>query len=541
MRLLFSFFLLINCTFAQVENHNELISRENIIKNIYTLGSDEFEGRGTGETGGEKAAQYLANEFEKLKLIPLGKDSSYYQPIRMHGGKPLSGSKLVLYSGLEQKQFKLWDDYLIYYSGEQTFIPAPIELVFVGYGIIAPEYDYNDYQSVNVEGKIVVFMDGEPNSGDQLYFNGNIPTIYSYPEIKQRVALSRGAKGSILIPDIYHGSVNWEKLKRDFSFEDVSLASSVTNNLAILFNPSSAQALFSNSEYSLFDIYNLQSKGLMHSFQMNCGISFKGDFNERDFTSSNIIGMVEGSDPTLKDSYLLISAHYDHLGIGFPIAGDSIYNGVFDNASGVSAVLELARIFSKDIKPDRSVIFLLLTGEEKGLLGSIYYTNNPVKPLYKTIADINIDGIALFDEFKSIIGIGSEYSTLSEFLEQTAESNNVTITQIPEEFNNVDAFSKSDQAAFANAGIPSILIMESPDYINLSKEEGLNRFINYSENIYHTPYDDLNQKMNFDAAVQHISILLDLSLQLVQSKETPKWNNDSPYIDARLHSIAEEK
>ena len=315
----------------------------------------------------------------------------------------------------------------------------------------------------------------------------------------------------------------------------------MTNNLAILFNPSSIQALFSNSEFSLFDIYNLQSKGVMQSFQMNCGISFKGEFRERDFTSSNIVGMVKGSDSEMKDSYLIISAHYDHLGIGIPVGGDSIYNGVFDNASGVAALLELARIFSEDLKPERSIIFLLLTGEEKGLLGSIYYTNNPVKPLYKTIANINIDGIALFDKFKSIIGIGAEYSSLNNFLIDVANSDNVTITQIPEEFNNVDAFSKSDQVAFANAGIPSILIMESPDYINLSKEEGLNMFINYSENIYHTPYDDLNQKMNFDAAIQHISILLDLSNQLVQSKETPKWNNDSPFIDARLHSIAEKK
>ena len=290
-----------------------------------------------------------------------------------------------------------------------------------------------------------------------------------------------------------------------------------------------------------FDIYNLQSKGVMQSFQMNCGISFKGEFRERDFTSSNIVGMVKGSDSEMKDSYLIISAHYDHLGIGIPVGGDSIYNGVFDNASGVSALLELAKIFSEDLKPERSIIFLLLTGEEKGLLGSIYYTNNPIKPLYKTIANINIDGIALFDKFKSFIGIGAEYSSLNNFLIDVANSDNVTITQIPEEFNNVDAFSKSDQVAFANAGIPSILIMESPDYINLSKEEGLNMFINYSENIYHTPYDDLNQKMNFDAAIQHISILLDLSNQLVQSKETPKWNNDSPFIDARLHSIAEKK
>ena len=541
MKLLLILLFIINSVSAQNEKLKSLISKENVIKNIYTLGSDEFEGRGTGEIGGEKAARFLANEFKQLNLIPLGEDSSYFQPIRMHGGKPLSTSRLVLYSGMEQKEFKLWDDYLIYFSGEQTFIPAPIELVFVGYGIIAPEYDYNDYQSVNVEGKIVVFLDGEPQSKDESYFNGSKPTLYSYPEVKQRVALSRGARGSIIIPDIYHGSVDWEKLKRDFSFEDVSLASSVTNNLAILFNPSSIQALFSNSEFSLFDIYNLQSKGVMQSFQMNCGISFKGEFRERDFTSSNIVGMVKGSDSEMKDSYLIISAHYDHLGIGIPVGGDSIYNGVFDNASGVSALLELARIFSEDLKPKRSIIFLLLTGEEKGLLGSIYYTNNPIKPLYKTIANINIDGIALFDKFKSIIGIGAEYSSLNNFLIDVANSDNVTITQIPEEFNNVDAFSKSDQVAFANAGIPSILIMESPDYINLSKEEGLNMFINYSENIYHTPYDDLNQKMNFDAAIQHISILLDLSNQLVQSKETPKWNNDSPFIDARLHSIAEKK
>ena len=541
MKLLLILLFIINSVSAQNEKLKSLISKENVIKNIYTLGSDEFEGRGTGEIGGEKAARFLANEFKQLNLIPLGEDSSYFQPIRMHGGKPLSTSRLVLYSGMEQKEFKLWDDYLIYFSGEQTFIPAPIELVFIGYGIIAPEYDYNDYQSVNVEGKIVVFLDGEPQSKDESYFNGIKPTLYSYPEVKQRVALSRGARGSIIIPDIYHGSVDWEKLKRDFSFEDVSLASSVTNNLAILFNPSSIQALFSNSEFSLFDIYNLQSKGVMQSFQMNCGISFKGEFRERDFTSSNIVGMVKGSDSEMKDSYLIISAHYDHLGIGIPVGGDSIYNGVFDNASGVAALLELARIFSEDLKPERSIIFLLLTGEEKGLLGSIYYTNNPIKPLYKTIANINIDGIALFDKFKSIIGIGAEYSSLNNFLIDVANSDNVTITQIPEEFNNVDAFSKSDQVAFANAGIPSILIMESPDYINLSKEEGLNMFINYSENIYHTPYDDLNQKMNFDAAIQHISILLDLSNQLVQSKETPKWNNDSPFIDARLHSIAEKK
>ena len=534
--------LIFGCTTFQSHSQN-LISKENLIKHTFTLGSDEFEGRGNGEKGGERAAQYLANEFSKLNLKPLGNDSTYFQNIRMHGAKPLSVSELILYSGNDKKTFSLWDDYLLYTTGEQTFIPAPLELVFAGYGIIAPEYDYNDYQSVNVEGKIVVFLDGEPFSEDESYFDGEKPTLYSYADVKQRVALSRGARGSILIPNNSDRSFHWwEKLKSEFSFEDVTLAYSVTNSLALLFNPDIAGILFSNSGYSLDDIYDFQSKGYMLSFEMGSGISFRGEFKERDFIASNIIGMIKGSDPELNDTYLIISAHYDHLGIGIPVKGDSIYNGVFDNASGVSALLELARIFSeKEIKTGRSIIFLLLTGEEKGLLGSIYYTDNPVVPLYKTIANINIDGIALFDNFKSIIGVGAEFSLLTDFLDDVALENNVRVTQIPEGFRNADAFSRSDQVAFANAGIPSILVMEAPDYVSISKEDGLKKFIEYSEEIYHSPFDDLNQYMNFDAAVQHVDIIYDLCSLLADSEEMPVWKNNSPYLNARLQSIAEKR
>jgi hypothetical protein len=529
---------------ANLQNYfsQELISKENLFKHIFTLGSDEFEGRGTGEPGGEKTAQYLANEFQKMNLKPLGDDSTYFQKIRMHGGKPLASSELVLYSDDKQINLQLWEDYILYFSGEQTFIPAPVELVFAGYGIIATENDYNDYQTIDVEGKVVVFYDGEPASDNESFFNGPRLTIHSYPETKQKIALSRGAGGSILIPDYTDGFYSgWKKLKQEFSFEDVTLAYSVTNALALLFNPEKANDLFNNSIYSLQDIIEMHSNGNMKSFTMNSRISFNGDFRERDFTASNVIGMIEGSDAELKDEYIIVSAHYDHLGIGNQVNGDSIYNGVFDNAAGVSALLELARIFSSQQKPERSIIFLLLTGEEKGLLGSVYYTDNPVVPLYKTVANINIDGIALFDNFKSIIGIGAEHSTLKEFLKKAAGENNVGLTVIPEDFINYDAFSRSDQIAFANAGIPSLLITEAPDFVNLSKEEGLKKFIRYSENIYHTPFDDLNQQMNFDAAVQHIDIIYDFCHLLALSEEEPEWNSNSPYINARLRSIAEKK
>jgi len=190
-----------NSTIAQNYNSQNLISKENLIKHTLALGSDEFEGRGTGERGGNKAAQYLAMEFSKLNLKPLGDDSTYFQNIRMHGGKPLATSELILHNGDKKIKFNLWEDYLLYFSGEQTFIPAPVELVFAGYGIVAPEYDYNDYQTLYVEGKIVVFLDGEPLSEDTAFFDGERPTIHSYPDVKQRVALSRGARGSIIIPN----------------------------------------------------------------------------------------------------------------------------------------------------------------------------------------------------------------------------------------------------------------------------------------------------------------------------------------------------
>ena len=543
MMKIFLFSLLIICYANSKCQAQPVISKENLIKHTTILGSDDFGGRGNGEAGGEKAAKYLAGEFGKLNLIPLGDDTTYFQNIRMHGAKPLTSSGLVLNSGNEEKTFKLWDDYLLYSTGEQTFIPTPLELVFVGYGIIAPEYDYNDYQSVDVEGKIVVFLDGEPYSEDDSFFKGERPTIYSYPEVKQRIALSRGARGSILIPFYPENfSFYWKKLRQEFSFEDVTLASSVASNLALLFNPVSAEKLFSNSGHTLSDVYKLHNERLMVSFDMNSSLSFRGEFKERDFISQNIIGMVKGSDPELKNSYIILSAHYDHLGIGVPVKGDSIYNGVFDNAIGDAAILELARVYSENrIKPKRSVIFIFLTGEEKGLLGSTYYKDNPVVPLYKTIANINIDGIALFDNFKSIVGVGAEYSTLTEFLNEIAQKDNLKVTQIPERFKNADAFEKSDQAAFASAGIPSILVMEAPDYVNISKEEGLKKFIYYSENIYHTPFDDLTQYMNFNAAVQHVNIIYDLCNLLANSEEAPEWKNNSPYLNARLHSIAEKK
>jgi hypothetical protein len=524
---------------ALTKKTNPSFSKEALQRHIQFLGSDLFEGRGTGTMGGNLAAKYLALEFDKLKLLPPGSNETYYQYVPMHGSISLPESKLNVSDGQGTVPLVTGKDYLLYKGGEQTFIPAPVQLVFAGYGIVAPEFDYNDYQSLNAEGKIVVVLEGEPGSDDPEYFAGNKPTIYSYPESKQRIAISRGARGCLIIPSPF---INWDEQIKNFSFEDVTLAYSVTGNLSILLNPAVAGVLFKDSQYSYDEVCRMNAQNRIISFPLKTSLTFNGEFKERDFVSPNIAGIIEGSDPELKNTYIIISAHYDHLGIGPADKGDSIYNGVFDNAIGSAALLELAKAFSSlPVAPKRSILFLLLTGEEKGLLGSTYYVENPLIPLYKTIANVNIDGIALFDRFKSIIGIGSEYSDLNDYLSETAAENHVGITDIPSQFVDYESFSKSDQMEFALAGIPSILVSEGIDYEHISKEEGLKEFINYSKNIYHTPFDDLNQPMNFDAAVQHLNILYDLCYMLLQSEKVPEWYPGVPFINARLRSQAEKK
>jgi len=508
---------------------------------INILGSDFYEGRGTGTIGGNLASLYLAEEFSKLKLKPIGNDESYYQYIPMHGSKPSSSSALDLLLNDSIRRLKLYEEYLILSSGEQTFIPVPLEIVFVGYGIVAPEFDYNDYSNIDAEGKIVVFFEGEPVSNSQNYFNGISNTVYSLPEAKRRTAISRGARGSILIPNPLL-NFNWEQKILEYSFESITPAYSVTSNFSIMINPDLTDLLLKETRYTLEDILLMHSNGNMKSFPLDIKLSFKGEFQVRDFLAPNVIGLLEGSDKKLKDSYLIVSAHYDHLGIGPVINGDSIYNGVFDNAAGVSALLEIAKEFSKlEIKPKRSIVFLLTTGEENGLLGSKYYVENPVVPLYKTIANINIDGIASFDRFKSIVGVGKEYSTLEDYLELTANKLGLKLGEIPKIFNPEGSFTKSDQISFAQAGIPSMLVLDGIDYENAASEIGIQKIIEYSSRYYHTPFDDLNLPFNYDAAIQHLEVLYTLIKEIANSKDEPKWKEGTPFINTRLRSIAEKR
>jgi hypothetical protein len=520
-----------------------IISADSIRKHVEFLGHDSLQGRSTGSRGERIAAQYIASYLQKYQITPIGDQASYFQSIPMHGSFPLPESQLKIFYDDKEYLLQLGKDYLLYKSGAQTFIPQPVPLVFVGYGIIAPEFDYNDYQAIDVEGKVVVFLSGEPPSNDSLYFNGNDPTIYSYAESKRRLAISRGAIGSILIP-LPHESrhQDWQRNVQEFAFEDITLAYSVTGNLSVLMNPDAAKILFERAPFSLNQVYEMDRTGIVHSFELNMNLSFKGIFIEREFFASNVIGMYEGANRKPEDSYLIVSAHYDHLGIGQRVEGDSIYNGVLDNAIGVAVAMEIARAFSMlPQRPLHSIIFLFLTGEEKGLLGSTYYLDHPIMPLYKTIANLNIDGIAVNDQFNDVVGIGAELSTLGDYLKKVADQFNLKVAQIASQFLATESFARSDQIAFARAGVPSILISEGLDYKNMSQEQALQKVIEWYDHIYHTPFDDLNQPINYEAARQHCQLLFVFCYSLANSTTPPKWRTGTPFINERFRTIAEKR
>ncbi len=521
---------------------NVTLSRDSLARHIIILSSDSLEGRGTGSRGERLAAQYIARELEKNNIAPFGDEGSYFQSIPMHGSIPLHLSEMQLYLSNKILDLRYGTQYLLYKTGAQTFVPKPVDLVFAGYGIVAPEYDYNDYHTIDVRDKIVVFLSGEPYSDDASYFAGNEPTIYSYAESKQRIAISRGARGSMMIlnprEENYH---SWDYLVKTFSFEDVTLAYTVSSHLYLIANTSLAKIVFKNSPCSLDKVLELDRENKLVSFPMHAGLSFKGRFLERDFLSQNVLGIIPGSDKDKRDQYLLLSAHYDHLGIGPAVAGDSIYNGALDNAIGVAGLLEISRLLKAGPPPKRSVLFLFTSGEEKGLLGSTYYVDHPPVPLYKTIANINIDGLASFDETRDMIALGAEFSTFRKIITEATRNTGIFLSPVPPNVYAFESFTRSDQIAFAMAGIPSVLFMEGMDYLHHSREEGEQNWRDWMENIYHSPQDDLGQPINLAASQQHAEFIYTVIRWLADSDEAPQWHSGSIFKQARQQSKAEKR
>lgn len=503
------------------------ITPQGIRANMEYLADDLLEGRGTGTRGYQLAGNYVRARFEEMGLEPAGENGSYFQAIRFRQLKPVpERDSLVVKRPDGQVKFSFEKDYLM--AGDPAHPDASVEapMVFVGFGVTAPEAHYDDYAGVDAKGKIVVAVAGAPPT-----FPSTDRAFYSDDLVKTRNAAAHGAIGAI---GIWAGegtkNTPWKEIIRFFHQPVMNwLDEHGTPNdyipeikASAFMNDQAASALFKGSGHTFDEAMASITAAKPLSLPLLGTASLRESAKYLESTSPNIAAILRGSDPRLKDEYVVFSAHVDHVGIGDPVNGDSIYNGAVDNASGTSALLEIARAFAENSeRPKRSILFLAVTGEEAGLLGSDYFAKHPTVPISQIVTNVNMDGISLFYDFRDIVALGADHSSLDHQVRDVARHMGLEVSPdpMPEE----NFFIRSDQYSFVKQGVPALAISEGFKTVDPSLD-GRKIAVQWETTRYHTPQDDMNQPLDFNAARKCTQVILAVGYEVAQDEERPKWN-----------------
>lgn len=503
------------------------IDTESFIAYVKTLSSDEFLGRKPFTKGDTLTVNYIADEFQKIGLEP-GNGDSYFQEVPMVEITSTPSTELVFNSGDRQFRLSYLDDYVMGSQRTDPQITVPeTELVFAGFGIVAPEYQWNDYAGLDANGKTVVVMVGDPGFYDDGLFKGDTMTYYGRWTYKFQEAARQGATGVLIIHETDAASYGWNVVRSGWSGPQLTLDTP---------NGEVSRAAFegwitSAAADKLFELAG--SKGLVAQakkpgfkpvpLNVTTGVSIKNDI--RRSTSNNVLGKVSGSKHP--DEYLIYTAHWDHLGVGEPVDGDSIYNGAIDNASGIAALFELAKGFkSVATPPERSILFLAVTAEEEGLLGSAYYANNPVYPLGKTIANINIDALSPIGRTNDVAVIGLGHSDMDDYVIQAAErqGRNVVSGGNP----SAGSFFRSDHFNFAKVGVPALYTGSGSDVIGKDSTTVAQLQDEISKR-YHHVSDEYNDTWDVSGMISDIQIVFDVGYTLSRERTFPKWKSGSEF------------
>ena len=491
-------------------------------RHVEFLADDKLEGRNTGSPGHKKAAEYVAAQFERAGLKPAGVDG-YIQPVKFSTRViDEAGSSVSLTRGGVTVPLKLGEEVVI----GLRIDPAPqvqAGMVFVGYGLTIPEQGFDDFAGRDVRGKVVVHLTGAP---------AGIPGALSshYQSAGERAAnLKRlGAVGTITIPNPKQMDIPWSRsslarLAPAMSLADHSLDEAGGMKVALTMNPAFADELFEGSGHNFAEILEAANSGkpLPH-FGLLATLKAKMAVTRGVVESQNVAAVYPGSDPVLKKQYVVMSAHLDHIGVGAPINGDAIYNGAMDNASGVAALLDIAEMLREThAQPKRSILFVAVTGEEKGLLGSRYFANHPTVPGAAIVADLNSDMFLPLFPLKLLTVYGLAESTLGDDVREVGKEVGVSIQADPEPLRNV--FIRSDQYSFIRAGVPSLSMKVG--YEKGSPEEGVAK--RWLAERYHAPSDDLAQPVDKKAAGEFDAFVSKLLLRIADAPERPRWKSDS--------------
>ena len=522
-----------------VDKAAKAVSGDVIRAHIDFLASDALEGRGSGTRGGDIAARYIAAQFVRLGLKPAGDDSTYFFKVPLIGFTPhptlsLGGADLA-YPGEFVLNPMRWDSVVT--------VDAP--LVFVGYGIVAPEYGWDDYAGLDVKGKVVVVMVNDPGLHDPNIFKGRILTYYARWTYKYEEAARQGAAGVLLIHTDESATYPWGTVEGSFTGPQVRLETAPTSlQVAGWVQHDVMQKTFTAAGGDLTQAMTLAGKKGFKGFELPVQVKASVRSTMARTETFNVLGRLPGSDPTLAAEAVVLGAHYDHLGIAKPVDGDSIYNGARDNAAGVGEMLAIAEAMHRaELTGKRSILFAAFGGEESGLLGSQALIDRPFMPLANVAAMLNFDDPNLFGRTRDVAAIGADQSSLLGALQAAARLEGLQVS--------VDsgamfrgAFFRSDNFPFVRAGIPSISFQPGSNYVGRPGDYSEKVKAEWTAKRYHRPQDEFGPWYTVDGAVQESRVGLRTAIYAADASAQPTWNVDSEFRavgDQRVESAKPTK
>jgi Zn-dependent M28 family amino/carboxypeptidase len=496
------------------------------------LSSDLLEGRAPGTRGGRITAEYIASELRGYGLEP-GVNGSYFQPVPIDVLTTQPGSARASVSGKATATLRQSEDVVLSAGSAVPQSTAHGELVFVGYGAVAPEYKWDDYKGTDLKGKIMLVLVNDPPAtpAEPTLFGGRAMTYYGRWTYKYEEAERRGAAGAIIVHRtdqagypfqvlVGSNSTGQRLLPRDPKLPPpLGVRAWITDSAATALLRQAGLDMAALRKQAESRDFRPVPTGIVADLAMASTV-------ER-VTSENVVGVVRGSDPKLGKEYVVLSSHWDHLGVGTPVNGDSIYNGAFDNASGVSTILAIARVAATRPRPKRSLLFAFVTAEESGLLGSAYFAQSPTVPLSQIAANLNVDEANFVGPTRDVVLLGLEKSSLGPSLAAMLRPDGIRV--MPKEHPERGQFYRSDHFSLAKAGVPAVSIESGIDFVGKPKGWGEQWWEEYNDKRYHQPSDEYRPDFDLSGSVQLGEIVLRFARRLADAPAMPTWNADAEF------------
>lgn len=509
------------------------IAKSDLEPHLITLSSDDFMGRMPFTEGETKTIAYLENEFKSMGLEP-GNGDSYFQDVPMVSILTTPAPQMTIQSQKGKMVLEGLKDYVLWTQRTDSLVNFDdVELVFAGFGIVAPEYGWDDYKNIDVKDKIVVIFINDPGFGteEKSLFKGNTMTYYGRWTYKFEEAARHGALGCLIVHNTIPAGYGFNVIQNSWNATKLYLDQRGKEKYQAAFEGwitlPVANKLFELAGINEREILGKARKPDFQAFPMNLKASSSLEVKVKYDVSKNVVAKISGSKNP--EETIIYTAHWDHLGFGKPDeTGDSLYNGALDNASGTAALLALAKAFKSEKQPERTVVFLSVTAEEQGLWGSAYYAENPIYPKEKTVANINMDGVNPYGKMKDVSLIGIGQSDLEDLLNEELEK--VGRYSAAEPTPSAGYYFRSDHFNFAKIGIPALYIGTGIDHFEKGKEYGKELQDNYTAEYYHKPSDEYDpSRWNLDGAVEDVQLLFNVGKRLANSEVWPGWKQGSEF------------